>query len=106
MDSKGRLFVADRSNKRVEIFDQDGKYLDQMTNTGTPYGLFMTKNDVLYVTDGSQGKEDLTIVDTRTRKVVGHIGGLAGPHMVSVDSGGAVYVAEVRGASIRKFIKK
>jgi DNA-binding beta-propeller fold protein YncE len=106
MDSKGRLYVANRSNKRIEIFDQDGTYIGQMTNAGTPYGLFMTKNDVLYVVDGTQGKDDLTIVDTKDQKVLDHFGGLSGPHMLSVDSNGAVYVAEVRGASIKKFAKK
>ena len=106
MDSKGRLYVANRTNKRIEIFDQDGGYIAQMTNAGTPYGLFMTKDDVLYVVDGSQGNDNLTIVDTKNQKVVGHIQGLAGPHMVSVDSGGAIYVAEVRGASVKKFVKK
>lgn len=106
MDSKGRLYVANRSNKRIEIFDQDGKYLDVMTNVGMPYGLYMTKDDVLYVTDGSQGKEDLTIVNTKDQKILGHIGGLSGPHMLAVDANGAVYVAEVRGAAIKKFVKK
>jgi streptogramin lyase len=105
MDSKGRLFVADRTNKRIEIFDQDGKYLSEMTNAGTPYGLFMTKNDVLYVVDGSQGNDNLTIVDTKDQKILGRVGGLAGPHMLSVDLSGNIYVAEVRGASVKKFRK-
>ena len=30
MDSRGRLFVGDRNNNRIQIFDQDGKYIDQM----------------------------------------------------------------------------
>jgi sugar lactone lactonase YvrE len=109
MDSAGRVYVANRSNKRIEVFDQEGKYLDQITNAGTPYGLFMTKDDVLFVVDGTQGKapaEDLTIVDTKTKSVVGHIGDLLGPHMVSVDASGNIYVAEVRGAAVLKFLRK
>jgi DNA-binding beta-propeller fold protein YncE len=106
MDSKGRLYVADRTNKRVEIFDQDGAYISQMTNAGQPYGLFMTKDDVLYVVDGSQGNDNLTIVDTKNQEILGRVGGLAGPHMLSVDASGNIYVAEVRGASIKKFVKK
>jgi len=51
MDSKGRLFVADRSNNRIEIFDQNGKYLDQWKQFGRPGGLFIDRNDVLYVAD-------------------------------------------------------
>jgi len=106
IDSRGRLYVADRSNKRIQIFDQDGNYIDQIKNGVTPYGLFITRNDTLYVTDGSQGKEDVTIFDAKDHKVSDHFGGLVGPHMLSVDQNGAVYVAEVRGASIRKFVRR
>lgn len=106
LDSKGRLFVANRSNQRVEIFDQEGGYLGVLTNIGTPYGMFMTKDDVLYLTDGTPGKDDLTIIDTKDRKVLGHFGGMTGPHMLTVDSNGAIYVAETRGASVKKFIRK
>lgn len=106
MDSKGRLLVADRSNKRVEIFDQDGGYIDVMTNVGTPYGLFLTKGDVLYVTDGTKEKGDLTIIDTNDHKILGHIEGMTGPHMLAVDSAGAIYVTESTGASVKKFVRK
>jgi sugar lactone lactonase YvrE len=51
MDSKGRLFVGDRSNSRIQIFDQDGKFLEQWKQFGRPSGLFIDKNDVLYVAD-------------------------------------------------------
>jgi DNA-binding beta-propeller fold protein YncE len=106
MNSKGQLYVADRSNKRVEIFDQNGRYLDQMSNVGTPYGLFMTKGDVLYVVDGTQRKERLTIVDAKDKKVLDHFeGGLEGAHMLAVDSAGSIYVAEVRGKSVKKFVR-
>ena len=109
MDSKGRLYVANRANKRIEVFDREGKYLDQITNAGTPYGLFMAKDDVLYVVDGTQGKapsEDLTIIDTKNKSILGHIDGLLGPHMVSVNARGDIYVAEVRGTAVLKFVRK
>src|SRR6195256_104704 len=51
MDSTGRLFVADRANDRIQIFDQDGKFLAEWKQFGRPSGLFIDKNDVLYVTD-------------------------------------------------------
>ena len=51
MDSQGRLFVADRGNNRIQIFDQDGKFLDQWKQFGKPCGIFIDKNDVLYVAD-------------------------------------------------------
>ena len=55
MDSRGRLYVANRGNKRIEIFDQEGAFLGQITNAGTPYGLFMTRDGVIYVADGTAG---------------------------------------------------
>ena len=51
MDSRGRLFVGDRGNNRIQIFDQDGKFLEEWKQFGRPSGLFIDKNDVLYVAD-------------------------------------------------------
>src|SRR4030095_6050528 len=61
LDSKGRLFVADRSNSRVVIFDQDGKFVAAWKQFGRPSGIFIDKNDMLYVSDSeseeASGKE-------------------------------------------------
>ena len=52
IDSRGRVFVGDRGNSRVQIFDQDGTFLDQWTGFGRPSGVFVNREtDVLYVTD-------------------------------------------------------
>ena len=53
MDSDGRLFVADRGNNRIQAFDQDGKFLLEWRQFGRPSGLFIDKNDTLYVADNS-----------------------------------------------------
>jgi len=55
MDSKGRLFVGDRSNNRVQIFDQDGNFLDAWYQFGRPSGIYIDKNDVLYSADSESG---------------------------------------------------
>jgi len=68
IDSKGRLYVADRSNNRIQIFDQSGKFLDQWTNFGTPWGLFV-KGDRIYVVDGT-ANNCLLIANTRDGKVL------------------------------------
>ena len=49
IDSQGRLFVADRGNRRIQIFDQDGRFLDQWTQFGSPSGIWIDKHDTLYV---------------------------------------------------------
>ena len=60
MDSRGRLFVGDRGNNRIQIFDQDGNFLDQWAQFSRPSGVYIDKNDVIYVADfgvqvGQQG---------------------------------------------------
>jgi sugar lactone lactonase YvrE len=53
MDSLGRLFVADRGNSRIQIFDQDGRYLTEWKQFGRPSGVYIDKNDNMYVADST-----------------------------------------------------
>ena len=57
MDSKGRLFVADRGNNRIQIFDQDGNHLDSYFQFGRVSGLFITQDDMLYAIDSESNPE-------------------------------------------------
>lgn len=50
-DSQGRLWVADRGNHRLEIFDQDGNYLDSRYMYGRISGIFITADDMIYAID-------------------------------------------------------
>ena len=49
MDSQGRLFVADRENIRIQIFDREGRLLDELTQYGRPSGISIGPDDTLYV---------------------------------------------------------
>lgn len=51
LDSRGRVFVADRGNNRIQIFDQQGKYLGEWKQFGKPCGLFIDAKDIIYVAD-------------------------------------------------------
>ena len=55
MDSRGRLFVGDRSNNRIQIFDQDGNFIDMWYQFGRPSGIYIDPNDVLYSADSESG---------------------------------------------------
>src|SRR5262249_16289899 len=56
MDSRCRLFVADRrNNNRIQIFDQNGKFLEEWKQFGSHAELDIDKNDVLYVADALSG---------------------------------------------------
>ena len=104
IDSRGRVFVADRSNNRIQIFDQEGKFLDQWTQFGVPWGLTI-RDDVLYVVDGSDNN-CMIIASAKDGKVIDRIEGLSNPTAVAVDSKGAIYVGEVNGTNVKKFVKK
>ena len=54
-DSKGRLFVGDRSNNRIQIFDQDGNYLAEWTQFSRPSGIAIDAKDNIYVADSESG---------------------------------------------------
>jgi hypothetical protein len=51
LDSRGRLFVGDRQNNRIQIFDQNGKFIAQWFQFGRPSGMYIDKNDIIYVAD-------------------------------------------------------
>jgi len=102
IDSKGRLIVGDRENARVQIFDQDGKFLEMWSGLGKPYGLYITKDDTLYVGDADGG----TITIAKNGKPVDVIKELGRPHWIGMDPSGALYMADVRAQVIKKIVKK
>jgi hypothetical protein len=103
IDDDGRLYVGDRRNKRVQVFDQRGTFLTQWTHLGTPWGVFV-KGDRLYMVDGTENN-CLLVVSIDDGKILDRIDGLKNPTAVTVDAKGAIYVAEVNGANVRKFVK-
>jgi DNA-binding beta-propeller fold protein YncE len=110
LDSRGRLFVADRGNHRIQIFDQDGKVLGEWKQFSRVSGLFITPNDMLYAIDSESSPErhpnwktGVRIGTTREDRVLqfipphplptGAVQGAAGEG-VAVDADGNVYAAE------------
>ena len=57
MDSQGRIFVADRTNSRIAIFDREGNPIAEWQQFGRPSGLYIDQNDTLYVTDSESTDE-------------------------------------------------
>ncbi len=110
LDQDGRIYVGDRENDRVQVFDPQGKFLDQWKAGGAPYGLFLTTDRRLLVADGRASR--VTVLDQKG-KALQHWGDkgagpgqFAMPHAVCVDSHGDVYVVEVDGKRIQKFTAK
>jgi streptogramin lyase len=120
MDSKGRLFVGDRGNSRIQIFDQDGNFLEEWRQFGRPSGVYIDRNDRIYVADHQSNKKlnpgftrGIRIGSVTDGKVTALIPGLgADPETQSVGEGvvadakGNVWWAETSGMSVRKFVLK
>lgn len=53
VDSRGRLYVADRNNVRIQVYTQGGELLDSWPNVIVPWGFWMTKKDELWVCGSS-----------------------------------------------------
>jgi len=103
IDSHGLLYVADRANNRIQVFDSSGKFVKQWTNFGTPWGVFV-KGNFIYVVDGTENNR-LMIARLSDGSIVDQITGLSNPTAVTVDSKGTIYVAEVNGMNVKKFVK-
>jgi len=124
MDSQGRLFVGDRTNNRIQIFDQEGALLDTWTQFGRPSGLFIDANDVLYVADSESRDNDggyghnpnvrrgIRIGSAVDGTVTGFIadpaerGATSAAEGVAVDPDGNIYGAEVGPRDIKKYIPR
>jgi DNA-binding beta-propeller fold protein YncE len=109
-DSRGRLWVADRGNHRIEIFDQDGNYLESRYAFGRISGLFITPDEMVYAIDSESSPTShpnwvngVRIAPLDEDRIVGFIPGVphdgrpyqgASGEGVAVDADGNVYAAE------------
>jgi len=104
-DSQGRLFVADRVNGRIQIFDQDGKWLTEYHTFNHPSGLYIDKNDTLYASDyNSDGQKGIYIGDARTGKLNYFVPDEQAGEGVALGPDGTLYAATPTG--ITRFLAK
>src|SRR5438876_5026206 len=57
VDAQGLVYVADRANARVQIFDANGKFLRKWIHAGSPYGLhYARRENMIYMVDGTNNR--------------------------------------------------
>jgi sugar lactone lactonase YvrE len=107
-----RVFVADRGHRRMQVFDEEGKFLD-MFSTGmrsSPYYHLITEDQALWVSDGGTNrilKYDLNGYFEYGWGAPGRQPGqFQGPHQISVDQDGNLYAAEVFNGRVQKFVPR
>jgi sugar lactone lactonase YvrE len=132
LDSKGRVYVADRNNSRIQVFDATGKFLTEWKNIITPWYIVITKNDEIYVCGSSPTRwsdvpanqvmlatppKDQILMKLDTE---GHIklltvfpkgengkekpGDLNWVHSMAVAADGTIYFGDVQGKRAQKFV--
>jgi len=113
IDAKSRVYVADRGNNRIQIFSPEGKFLAVWENVGKPYGLFLTPDEHLFVTDGHPDGPHRILVLNLQGEVLASFGSTGQqpghfnvPHSLCVDSEKNLYVAEVENKRIQKFVRR
>src|SRR4029450_8222798 len=121
-DSKGRLFVGDRSNNRIQILDQERNFIEEGRHFSRPSGIYIDKNDVIYVADSESGAVGNGRARTEKRGIrIGRISegeGIAfipdpvqvatntsSAEGVAADTAGNIYGAEVASKSLKKYVK-
>ncbi len=135
MDSRGRLYVADRNNVRVQVYSQDGRLLDSWQNLVVPWGIWITPKDEVWVCGSSPstwhphpdypgaplgcppkdqlfmrfdpgGKvQQLWTVPKGVDKKESP-GDLNWVHALAVDSKGNIYAGDIIGKRAQKFVRK
>ncbi|MGD0093433.1 MAG: peptidyl-alpha-hydroxyglycine alpha-amidating lyase family protein [Planctomycetota bacterium] len=129
VDSKGTLYVADRSNSRVQVFDQSGKFLAKWEGLLVPWGLWITGKDEIWACGSSPmprpaddrmpylpPKDQVLMRFDTAGKVLAlwtfpcgldgkeQPGQLNWLHGVSVDSKGNLYLTDIHGHRAQKFL--
>lgn len=114
VDRDHRVYVGDRTNNRVQIYTEDGEFIEQWPDISDPVGVFIDENDAVWVISA---KLNRILKYNRDGELQyywgayggtrgGFAGGLSRPHQLDVDQEGNVYIASWDGGWMDKFIPK
>ncbi len=122
MDSQGRLFVADRSNNRILVLDQNFSHLATWYQFSRPSGIFIDANDMMYVADAESGTvapdrknwtRGIRVGSAKDGKVIAFIPdpdttktSTSSAEGVAVDAKGNIYGAEVGQRALKRYVRK
>ena len=104
IDSKGQVYVSDRENNRIQIFDENGKFLKQWNHLGSTQGIMILPNDDMWIITHRDNIENLTYdtlagrimhIDIATGKI---LGAMESPgHWINVAASGHIYIGSLTG---------
>lgn len=110
IDRNRRLYIADRANSRIQVFDENGRFLDQWPNIRRPIDLLITSEQRLWVADLDTNKLLQYDLNGKLLSSWGTYGTFPGAfwgiHQFSVDPQNNLYVAETYAGRTQKFQPK
>src|SRR5262252_7767539 len=108
-DAKGQLWVTDRENQRIQIFDQDGKYIKELKYSGLPCSLDIGTQNIFMV-NGFAGQLLKLDLDGKVLAATGKpgkgLGEFGEAHMIAVSPKGDIYIADSVNATVQKFVSR
>jgi sugar lactone lactonase YvrE len=111
-DAKGLLYIADRNNARIQVFDADGNYIRESQHPGTPCGLFMAPDQTIWLAHGHTGQ--IMTLDLNGNVLGQMPGGGNGKtlgkygeaHYIAISPRGEVFVADTLNWRVQKYVKR
>jgi DNA-binding beta-propeller fold protein YncE len=108
IDSKGLVYVSDRENNRIQIFDAEGRFLRQWTHLGATQGISILPNDEMWIVTHRNNVENITYdtlagrvmkIDLATGRI---LGAMESPgHWICAAPEGVLYVGSLTGNVFR-----
>lgn len=108
IDAQRRIYVADRLNARIQVFDENGRFLSQWHGFDSPAAILVSQDQSVWVLDNGTGR--VCKYDTAGRRLYSwgmsgdFPGGMADPHDFWVDGVGAVYISNGHAHRVDKYV--
>ena len=114
VDRDHRVYVGDRTNNRIQVFTENGDFIEEWPDISDPVGVFIDENDGVWVISARLNRILKYSLEGELQYYLGAYGGTRGgfagglsrPHQLDVDQEGNLYIASWDGGWMDKFVPK
>jgi hypothetical protein len=114
VDRDRRVYVGDRTNNRIQVFTENGDFIEEWPDISDPVGVFIDENDGVWVISARLNRILKYSLEGELQYYLGAYGGTRGgfagglsrPHQLDVDQEGNLYIASWDGGWMDKFVPK